>query len=112
MVRTVHALLEVGADPWALVLRVGDRAGVAVPVGVAKVNRFHCAAAIVVVVVLGVAVLPRRTREISGGRAWEREGSEGHTSKQQPPLKCVPLSTAYIDSGSLPVAMLVVLSTW
>ena len=109
MVRTVHALLEVGADPWALVLRVGDRAGVAVPVGVAKVNRFHCAAAIVVVVVLGVAVLPRRTREI---RAGERKGSEGHPSKQQPPLKCVPLSTAYIDSGSLPVAMLVVLSTW
>ena len=92
--RTVHALLKVRADPGALVLRVGDRAGVAVPVGVAKVNGFHRAAAIVVVVVLGVAVLPRRTGEISGGRAGERKGSEGHTTKQQPPLKCVPLSTA------------------
>ena len=84
MVRTVHALLEVGADPWALVLRVGDRAGVAVPVGVAKVNRFHRAAAIVVVVVLGVAVLPRRTREISG-RAGERKGSEGHVRRSSSP---------------------------
>ena len=93
MVRTVHALLEVRADPRALVLRVGDRAGVPVPVGVAEVDRFHRAAPIVVVVVLGVAVLPRRTREISG-RAGKRKGSEGHTSKQQPPLKCVPLSTA------------------
>ena len=94
MVRTVHALLEIRTDPWALVLRVGDRAGVPVPVGVAEVDRFHRAAAIVVVVVLGVAVLPRRTGEISGGRAGERKRSEGHTSKQHPPLKCVPLSTA------------------
>ena len=94
MVRTVHALLEVRADPGALVLRVGDRAGVPVPVRVAKVNRFHRAAAIVVVVVLGVAVLPRHTGEISSGKAGKRKGSEGHTSKQQPPLKCVPLSTA------------------